>query len=175
MAKEILVAKQAIVDEVSAKIKNSSSLVIAEYRGLTVAEVTELRKELRAEGVDFKVYKNKLVKRATDENGLEALDEYLTGPNAIAFGGEDAVAPARVLAKFARKHPNLVLKSGMVEGQILNLEELKAISKLPDRKGMYAMLLGCLQAPMAKMARTVQALVDARTGGAPAEEAAPAE
>lgn len=173
MAKEILVAKQAVVDEVTDKMKNSSSLVIAEYRGLTVAEITELRKELRAEGVDMKVYKNKLVKRATKEVGYEALDEYLTGPNAIAFGGEDAVAPARVLAKFAKKHRSLVLKSGVVEGQVLGLEEIQAISKLPDRKGMYAMLLGCLQAPMAKMARTVQALVDARSGGA--EEAPAAE
>jgi len=176
MAKEILVAKQAIIDEVTDKLNNAASVVVAEYRGLTVAEVTELRRALKAENVEMKVYKNKLVKRATAASDNTGLDEYLTGPNALVFGHEDAVAPARVLADFAKKHDNLVLKAGIIEGNLVNVDELKAISKLPDRKGMYAMLLGCLQAPMAKFARTVKALSEKKEadGGSatPAEEAA---
>ncbi|MBO6047071.1 MAG: 50S ribosomal protein L10 [Erysipelotrichaceae bacterium] len=177
--KEVLVAKQAIIDEVTAKIENSASMVVAEYRGLTVAEVTELRKALRAEGVEMKVYKNKLVKRATAVTGKSDLDEYLTGPNAYAFGLNDAVAPARVLADFAKKHKQLILKAGIVEGDVVGSDDIKAIAKLPDRKGMYSMLLGCIQAPVSKFARAVKAVADAKaeaSGEAPAttEDAAAA-
>ena len=178
MAKEVLVAKQAVVDEITDKLNNASSVVVAEYRGLTVDEVTELRRALRAEDVELKVYKNKLVKRATDAAGKSELDEFLKGPNAFAFGSEDAVAPARVLAKFAKKHEALVLKAGIVEGKLLNQEEVLAISKLPDRKGMYSMLLCTLNEPVAKVARIVKALADKKAEGgeaAPAEEAKPAE
>ena len=172
MAKEEgLAQKQAIIDEVTDKLNNSASVVVAEYRGLSVAEVTELRRALRAENVDLKIYKNKLVKRATEATGKTELNEYLVGPNAMAFGTDDAVAPARVLAKFAKKHKNLVIKSAIVEGKLLNVDEVKAISALPDRKGMYSMLLGTLQAPVAKFARAVQAVADAK----PAEGSAVAE
>lgn len=178
MAKEVLVAKQAVIDEVTEKLNNASSVIVAEYRGLTVEEVTELRRALRAEGVELKVYKNKLVKRATEAAGKTELDEFLKGPNALAFGGDDAVAPARVLAKFAKKHEALVLKAGIVEGKLLNTEEVVAISKLPNREGMYSMLLCTLNEPVAKVARILQALADKKAEGgeaAPAEEAKPAE
>jgi len=176
MAKEILVAKQAVIDEVTDKINNSASMVVAEYRGLTVAEMTELRRALRAEGVEMKIYKNKLVKRATAVTGKSDLDEYLIGPNAYAFGVNDAVAPARVFADFSKKHKNLVLKAGIVEGSVVGEEDIKAIAKLPDRKGMYAMLLGCIQAPISKFARAVQAVADAKGGDSDTveEDAAPA-
>ncbi len=176
MAKEeVLAQKQAVIDEVTDKLNNASSVVVAEYRGLTVAEATELRRALRAEGVEFKIYKNKLVKRATEATGNEGLDEYLTGPNALAFGHEDAVAPARVLAKFAKTHKNLVIKAGIVEGKLVGTDEIQELSKLPDRKGMYSMLLACLKDPMAKVARVINAVAEAREGAAPAaEEAAPA-
>lgn len=171
--KDVLVAKQAVIDDVADRLKNSSSVVIAEYRGLTVDEVTELRRALRAEGVELKVYKNKLVKRATKETGTDALDEYLTGPNALAFGHDDAVAPARVLAKFAKKHDALVLKAGIVEGNFLDQDQIKVISTLPDRKGMYSMLLCTLKEPVAKVARAIKAVADkeAEGGEAPAENA----
>ena len=171
MAKEVLVAKQAIVDEVAEKLNNAASVVVAEYRGLTVAEVTELRTALRAEDVEMKVYKNKLVKRATEAAVVTELDEYLSGPNALVFGHSDAVAPARVLAKFAKDHEALVLKAGIVEGKMCDEAEIKALSKLPSREGMYSMLLACLKDPTAKVARVVKALADKKSEG----EAAPVE
>jgi len=178
MANEnVLAQKQVVIDEISAKLENAktSSVVVAEYRGLTVAEVTELRRALREEGVELKVYKNRLVQRATEATGLTELDEYLKGPNAFAFAGDDAVAPARVLAKFAKKHKALVVKSGIVEGKLLNTDEIQALATLPDRKGMYSMLLCCMKEPVAKVARIMQAVADKKgEGAAPAEEA-PAE
>ena len=121
-------------------------------RANSVAEVTELRRNLRAEDVEFKVYKNSLVRRATEATDYEGLNAQLTGPNAIAFGNSDAVAPARVLAKFAKDHEALVIKAAVVEGKLLNVEEVKEISSLPNREGMYSMLLGMLQAPVSKFA-----------------------
>ena len=118
MNQAIIDAKKAVVSEISEKMKNSASTVVVEYRGLTVAEVTQLRRNLREEGVEFKVYKNKLAQRAAEDAGVNALTESLTGPNAIAFGN-DAVAPSRVLAKFAKEHENLVLKAGIVEGKVV--------------------------------------------------------
>ena len=174
MNQAILNAKQAVVNEISDKIKNTESTVVCEYRGLSVAEVTELRRNLRAEDVDFKVYKNTLFSRACDESGFEALKGDLTGPNAFAFSN-DATAPARVLAKFAKKHKALVLKSGIVEGKVVDAETIKELSLLPNRDGMLSMLLSCLQSPVSSFARVVKAVADAKEAGAPAEAAAPVE
>ena len=174
MNQAVLSAKQAIVTEISDKIKNSQSTVICEYRGLSVAEVTELRRNLRAEAVDFKVYKNTLFERACDESGFEDLKDALVGPNAFAFS-EDATAPARVLAKFAKKHKALVLKSGIVEGKVVDVDTIKELSLLPNRDGMLSMLLSCLQSPVSSFARVVKAVADAKEAGAPVEAATPAE
>lgn len=168
MSAEAIKVKSALVEEIAAKLKDAQSAVIVEYRGLSVAEVTELRRNLRAEDVEFKVYKNSLVRRATEATGYEELNAQLTGPNAIAFGHSDAVAPARVLAKFAKDHEALVIKAGMVEGKILDVEEVKEISKLPNREGMYSMLLGMLQAPVSKFARVVKAVAEAKENGSEA-------
>ena len=177
MSAEAIKAKSALVEEIATKLKDAQSAVIVEYRGLSVAEVTELRRSLRAEDVEFKIYKNTLVRRATESTGYEELNAQLTGPNAIAFGHEDAVAPARILAEFAKGHEALVIKAGMVEGKVLDVEEIKEISKLPNREGMYSMLLGMLQAPVSKFARVVKAVAEAKPedGSAAAEEAAPVE
>ena len=175
MNQAVLSAKQDIVSEISSKIKDSESTVIVEYRGLSVAEVTELRRNLREENVDFKVYKNTMAQRAVDDAGFGDLKEFLTGPNAIAFS-KDATAPARVLAKFAKKHEALVLKSGIVEGKIVDLDTIKELSSLPNREGMLSMLLSCLQSPVSSFARVVKAVADARDNGeVKAEEAKPAE
>ena len=175
MANEkVLVAKQAVIDEITDKLTNAQSVVVAEYRGLTVDEVTELRRALRAENVELKVYKNKLALRATEACGKQELDEFLTGPNAIAFGHDDAVAPARVLAKFAKEHEALVIKTAIVEGKLLSKEEVMELSKLPNKEGMLSMLLACLKAPVSKVARAVKAVADKEADGS-AEEAAPAE
>lgn len=170
MAKEIIEAKQKVVGEIAEQLKAAQSTVVVEYRGLTVAEMTELRRTLRDENVGFKVYKNKLVQRAAEKEGMSELNEYLVGPNAVAFGHEDAVAPARILAEFAKKHDALVIKAGYVEGKFLPQEEVMAVAKLPNRSGMYSMLLGCIKEPVAKFARVVQAVADAKEGAAPAAE-----
>ena len=173
MNQAVLSNKQAVVEEITKKIKDSQSTLVCEYRGLTVAEVTELRRGLREEGVDFKVYKNTMVERACDDCGFEDLKDALKGPNAFAFS-EDATAPARVLAKFAKKHKALVLKKGIVEGKVVNEETIKELSLLPNRDGMLSMLLSCLQSPVSSFARAVKAVADAKEAGAPAPEAAPA-
>ena len=176
MNQAVLSNKQAVVTEISDKMKNSQSTVVCEYRGLSVAEVTELRRNLRSEGVDFKVYKNTMVERACDDCGFADLKDALSGPNAFAFS-EDATAPARVLAKFAKKHKALVLKKGIVEGKVVDEDTIKELSLLPNRDGMLSMLLSCLQSPVSSFARVVKAVAEAKEAGAPApavEEAAPA-
>ena len=176
MNQNVLAAKQEVVSEISNKIKESDSTVIVEYRGLSVAEITELRRELRKEEVDMKVYKNSMAQRAFEECGFADLKDSLTGPNAIAFS-KDATAPARVLAKFAKKHKALVLKAGIVEGKTADLDTIKELSALPNHDGMISMLLSCLQSPVSAFARVVKAVADAKEAGTPAPvaEEKPAE
>lgn len=159
MNQTIIDNKKAVVEEISAKMKESQSTVVVEYRGLSVKEVTELRRALRAENVEFKVYKNSLAQRAAEAAGYTELTESLTGPNAIAFC-DDAVAPARVLAKFAKKHEKLVLKGGAVEGKVVDVETIKSLAALPNREGMISMLLSCLQSPVRSFACVVKAVAD---------------
>ena len=168
--------KQPIVDEIKSYLEGAQGVVVVDYRGLTVEQDTQLRKQLREAGVVYKVYKNTLVKRAIAGTEFEPMAEVLEGPNAIAICKDDATAPARVLANFAKDHVALVIKAGIVEGKVLEVEEINEIAKLPGREGMYSMLLGMLQAPVSKFARVVKAVADAREengGEAPVE--APAE
>ena len=132
MSVEAINAKQLVVNEISDKLENSKSTVVVEYRGLTVAEVTELRRKLRAEDVEMKVYKNTLVARAAEGLGYSDIKATLEGPNAVVFGHSDAVAPARILADFAKKHKALVLKGAIVEGKVLNDKEVVELSKLNE-------------------------------------------
>lgn len=157
MNEAIINGKKAVVSEIAEKMKKAESTVVVEYRGLTVAESTTLRRELRSEGVEFKVYKNALAQRAAQEVGAEDLVKDLVGPNAIAFGS-DAVAPARILAKFAKDHEALVLKSGIVEGKVVGLETIQKLATLPNREGMIAKFMGCLQSPVRKFACAVNAV-----------------
>lgn len=173
MNQAVLESKQSVVSEIQGKLTNSSSTVVAEYRGLTVAEVTELRRALRAEGVEMKVYKNTLAARAAENAGYGDLKASLTGPNALAFGADETSA-ARVMAKFAKKHKALVLKSGVVEGKVVDTDTINALSALPNREGMLSMLLSVLQAPVSSFARVVKAVADAKPADgaeAPKEEA----
>lgn len=171
MNQSILAQKQADVKALAEKMEAASSIVMVEYRGLTVAEVTELRRALRAEDVEFKVYKNAIARRAAEEAGIAAFAEGLTGPNALAFG-KDPVAPARVLAGFAKKHDKLVLKSGVVDGEVVNDETVKKLSALPNKEGMLAKFASCLNAPVIKFAMTIKALAEAKGGNTEATEAA---
>ena len=174
MKDAVLESKKAVVSEIQEKMTASQSTVVVEYRGLTVAEVTELRRSLRAEGIEFKVYKNSMSQRAAEAAGFNELTEQLTGPNAIAFS-DDAVAPSRVLAKFAKKHDKLVLKGAIVEGKVVGVDTIKELSSLPNRDGMLSMLLSCLQAPVRSFACAVKAVADKDGEAAPAEEAAAEE
>ena len=176
MNQNVLEQKQNVVSEIQGKFANSGSTVVAEYRGLTVAEVTELRRTLRAEGVEMKVYKNTLASRAAEAAGYSDLQQYLTGPNALAFG-EDETTPARIMAQFAKKHKALVLKAGIVEGKVVDENTIKELSNLPNREGMLSMLLSVLNAPISSFARAVNALSEAKAEGkaAPAEEPAAEE
>ena len=132
MREATMKSKEELVSHIQGKLNESSSSVIVEYRGLSVQKVTELRKLLREENVEFKVYKNTMVTRAAEAAGYNDLSEYLTGPNAIAFS-DDAVAPSRILAKFAKRNKQLVLKGGVVEGKVVDSETLKSLSTLPNR------------------------------------------
>ncbi|MDQ0361212.1 50S ribosomal protein L10 [Breznakia pachnodae] len=159
MNQAILDSKKAVVDEIAGKFNESASTVVVEYRGLSVAEVTQLRRDLREEGVEFKVYKNSMVTRAAEVANVEGLKENLTGPNAIAFG-EDAVAPSRVLVNFAKDHKALVIKAGVVDGEVVGVDTITKLSKLPNRDGMISMILGCFQAPVRKFAYALSAVRD---------------
>ena len=151
--------KSVVVEEITAKFQSAASVVVVDYRGLNVAQVTELRKQLREENCELVVYKNTMVQRASEQLGYHDLLESLKGPNAVAVSA-DAVAPARVLCKFAKKHEKLVVKAGIVDGKVVDSNELKALSTLPNKEGMIAMLLGCLQSPIRSFAATVKAIAD---------------
>jgi large subunit ribosomal protein L10 len=156
--------KAQIVAEISNKFKGSVSTILTDYRGLTVAEVTELRKQLREAGVEYKVYKNTLTRRATAETELTELDPHLTGPTAIAFCETDVVAPAKILSDFAKKHAALEIKAGVIEGKMVSFEEIKAIADLPSREGLLSMLLSVLQAPIRNFALAVKAVSEKNEG-----------
>ena len=152
--------KKQVVNEITEKLKDSVSTVLVDYRGLNVAEVTELRKQLREAGVEFKVYKNTLMRRAAKEANLEDLTEYLKGPNAIAFSTEDVIAPAKIINNFAKEHEDLEIKAGVIEGNIVSVDEVKALANLPSREGLLSMLLSVLQAPVRDFALAVKAVAD---------------
>lgn len=156
----VLEQKKQLVDEIAEKLKNSQSTVVVDYRGLTVSEVTELRKQLREAGVEFKVYKNTMTRRAAEAADLAGLNEVLTGPNAIAFSADDVIAPAKILNEFAKKHEALEIKAGVIEGNVATVEEVKALAELPSREGLLSMLLSVLQAPVRNFALATKAVAD---------------
>lgn len=135
---KIIARKQETVNEITNKVKESSSTVLFEYHGLTVNETMELRRKLKESGSEYKVYKNTLVKRALDSLNIN-MDSELNGPKAIAFG-TDAVAPIKVLSDFAKDHPALVMKMGYVDGQIADTNMLKQLASIPSREGLLTML-----------------------------------
>ncbi|MFC0469758.1 50S ribosomal protein L10 [Halalkalibacter kiskunsagensis] len=156
----VLEQKKQVVSDIATKLRDSKSTVVVDYRGLTVAEVTELRKQLREAGVEFKVYKNTLARRATAEAELTALDEQLVGPTAIAFSTEDVIAPAKVINEFAKKHEALEIKAGVIEGQVATVAEVKALAELPSREGLLSMLANVLQAPVRGFALVTKAVAE---------------
>lgn len=165
--------KQPIVQEISDAMNGAQSVVVVDYLGLTVAEDTELRKKLREAGVLYKVYKNTLVSRAIEGTEYESIKDVLEGPSAFAISADDATAPARILAEFAKKAPELEIKAGIVEGTYYDAEGMKAIASVPSREVLLSKLLGSLQSPVTNLARVLNQI--AEKGGAADAEAAPAE
>ena len=170
--------KQPIVQEISEQIKDAQSVVVVDYRGLTVAEDTQLRKQLREAGVAYKVYKNTLVNFAIKGTDFESLSDVLEGPNAFAISTTDATAPARVIAKFAKTAPALEIKAGVVEGTFYDADGMKAIATIPSREELLSKFLGSIQSPITNFARVINQIAE-KVGAADvevkAEEAAPAE
>ena len=162
MNQQILEAKQSVVKEIVDKAQSAKSITIAEYRGLSVAKLQELRRALKAEGAEMCVYKNSLVVRALKELGFEDGGETLTGPNAIIFSSDYSNGP-KIANKYSRRFGNvLVVKGGYVEGKFLDEKGIKDIAKMPGREGLLAMFLSCLQAPVRQFACAVQAVADAK-------------
>jgi large subunit ribosomal protein L10 len=147
--------KAQVVAEIKERFQNSTGVVLADYRGLTVSEVTQLRAQLRQAGVEYRVLKNTLVRRAANEVGIEGLDPYLEGPTAVAFSA-DPVAPAKVLADFAKTAKTFTIKGGVVEGKVIDLAGVKALADLPSREVLLAQVLRGMQAPLAGMANVLQ-------------------
>lgn len=148
--------KAQVVNEIKEKLERAASIVLVDYRGLNVQEVTELRKKAREVGVEYKVYKNTLMTRAMKELGIEGLDGYLEGPNAIAFGYDDPVTPAKVMAGFAKDHDKLEIKVGMLENRVISLDEVKALADLPAKEVLVAQVLGTLNAPITGFVNVLQ-------------------
>lgn len=187
---QVLEAKKAQVAEAVELIKAAQTGVLVDYRGLTVAEDTELRNKLREANVKYFVIKNKILKRAVDEAGIEGLDEVLHGPTALAISSEDAVAPAKVLADFAKTNDKLELKGGFMDGAVISLDEVKKLAATPNMDTLIAKMMGSMLSPISGLARLLATVVDggeeiadlvakkaAEATDAPAEEAAetPAE
>ena len=171
--------KKPIVEEISAAIKDAQSVVLVDYRGLTVEQDTKLRKELREAGVNYKVYKNTMMNFAFKGTDFESLAPYLEGPSAVAISTTDATAPARILAKFAKTANALEIKAGVVEGTLYDAAGMQTIASVPSREELLSKLLGSIQSPIANFARCMNQLAEKGGAGeaAPApvaEEAAPA-
>ena len=162
--------KQPIVQAIAEDVKDAASVVLVDYRGLTVAQDTELRKQLRDAGIVYKVCKNTMMKRAFEGTELAALEEHLEGPSAIAISKDDATAPARILCKFAKDAKALELKAGVIEGTVYDVDGLTELSKIPSREELLSKLLGSLQSPITNLARVLNQI--AEQGDAPAEAAA---
>ena len=191
-SEKVLEAKKAQVAEVIDVLKEAQTGVLVDYRGLTVEEDTALRTKLREANVKYFVMKNTLLLRAAKEVGLEALEEALHGPTAIAVSSEDAVAPAKVLADFAKENEKLEIKSGFMDGAVMSLDEIKTLAATPNMDTLIAKMMGSLNSPISSLARLLATIADggveiadliAKKSGeeAPAEEtpateeAAPAE
>ena len=164
--------KKPIVDEISANIKDAQSIVLVDYRGLTVEQDTRLRRNLREAGITYKVYKNTMMNFAFKGTDFESLAPYLEGPSAIAISTTDATAPARVLSKFAKEADKLEIKAGVVEGVVYDAAGIAQIAKIPSREELLSKLLGSIQSPITNFARVMQQLADkGGAAGVPAPEA----
>lgn len=165
--------KQPIVDEIKAQLDGAKSLVVVDYRGISVADVTELRRQCREANIVYKVFKNTMVRRAVEGTEFEGVTVDLEGTNAFAISKEDATAPARVIADFIKKSKCCKLKSGVVEGTYYDEKGIATIATIPSRDELIAKFMGSIQSPVSNFARVIKQIAEQKDGGAaPAEEAA---
>lgn len=152
-------AKVASIAEIKERFGRTKSMVVAEYRGLDVKEITELRRKARESGVEFKVFKNTLTARAARESDIEGLESYLEGPNGFAFGYDDPVVAARVLAEFAKSHEKLVIKGGVLDGKVIDASAVKYLADLPSREVLLAQVLRCMQGPVSGLVNVLHGTI----------------
>ena len=152
--------KQPIVAAIAEDVKDAQSVVIVDYRGLTVAQDTELRKQLREAGIIYKVCKNTMMKRAFEGTQFEGLAEYLEGPSAMAVSKDDATAPARIICNFAKTADKLEVKAGVVEGKVYDIAGVQELAKIPSREVLLSRLLGSMQSPIANFARVIKQIAE---------------
>ena len=160
--------KQPVVAEIAEVLNGAKSAVVVDYRGLTVEQDTALRKQLREAGVVYKVYKNTMMKRAFAGTAFESLTKDLDGTNAIAISKDDATAPARIIAKFAKTAPKLEMVSGVVEGNYYDKAGMEALANVPSREELLGKLLGSIQSPIANLARVLNQIAESKGGAAEA-------
>lgn len=173
---KVLKSKKAVVDVLADKLQNATAAVFVDYKGITVAQDTDLRVKFREAGVDYSVVKNTLTRFAAKEVGFEALDPVLNGTTALAISMEDEIAPARVITDFMKKNPKLAfsVKAGFVDGEVVDADTIKQLGELPGKDVLVAMVLGTMNAPIAALARAINAIAEQKGAPAEAAEAAPA-
>lgn len=165
--------KEAVITEVTNLAAKAQTLVIAEYRGITVADMTKLRASARSKGVTVNVFKNTLARRALETTAFAVVADQMTGPLIYGFS-EDAVAAAQVMADFAKTNTKLVIRGGAFAGKVLDVNGVKQLSSIPSKEVLLAQLLGLMQSPVSRTARVLAALAEQRSAGTAAPEAAPA-
>lgn len=151
--------KKDKIEKLKEAVQKAKVAIVTDYRGLTVAEITDLRRKLQAEGGDYTVSKNTLTKKAVEGTKFEALGEFLTGPSAIAFGFGDEVSPAKVVMKFIKDTKKTEPKGGVLDGKVLSVEEVKQLSNLPSKEELYAKILGSINSPASGIANSVSAVM----------------
>ncbi len=167
--------KKPIVDDIKENFADAQAAVLVDYRGLTVEEDTQLRKQMRENDVVYKVYKNTMVNLAVKGTEFEELVKDLKGPTAIAISKTDATAPARIICKFAKNAPALEVKSGIIDGTYYDKAGVEQLSKIPSKEELLSKLLGSIQSPIANFARVIKQIADSKESGDAAAEEAPAE
>lgn len=159
MREEILQAKSTNIEEIKEKINKAQSIVLVDYRGLNVAQLTDLRSQYRKAGVEYKVYKNTMMRFAFKDSGLEDFNEFLKGPSAVAFSYDDPVSAAKITSEFAKTNDKLEIKAGVVDGKVIDIDGIKSLAELPSREVLIAQALGGLNAPIQGFANVLQGTI----------------
>ena len=159
MREQTLQAKTENVEEIKGKIERAQSVVLVDYRGLNVAQITELRGKYREAGVDYKVYKNSMMRFAFKDSGLEEFNEYLKGPSAIAFGYDDPVSAAKITSEFVKDNEKLEIKAGIVDGKVIDVAGVNNLAKLPSKEVLVAQVLGGFNSPIQGFANVLQGTI----------------